>query len=501
VWRLPLLAALGVAAATRICIRFDGLYGQDAFSYFRYARSLWPHLLSGAPLPHLYWPIGYPVTTALLLPMTGGSPLAGQLVNAFACAGAAAAGALLLRDLGRLERQPWGDRFPAIVTGVAIATSGAVLRSSQVVMADGLALGSAAAALCCAVHHVRRERGPWLVGCAFAIAWGTVARWMVGLLVFPVVAFLLVFAQTGARRVAGGGASRGRRAWAVVAVLVASAVLVPALIIAHSEPLSLEKHEWFLGWSLRNASKREFHTPEGHAVYRLPIALFYFLRMGWPDYFFPVQFALALFGAWVLLRERRWACAAILIGWPATVLLFLSGIPYENPRFLLPTLPALGALFGVGFEAARRAASPRARGLLTAIVVAGQVVGLGLGAREHVRLVARKNSDRDLIAWASMQMPPAATVLMAGPSLAFQYYASIVPRDLLFASSAEIDGLVSCGAPLYLLADVDELETQWKGLAPWRSFDALRRGPGLALQGTHSPYSLFRVGGGPTGGR
>jgi MFS family permease len=496
VWLVPFAVALAVAGATRLCFPFDGLYGQDAFAYFRYARAVGPHLFSAAPLPHLYWPIGYPITVALLLPITGGSPVAGQVVNAFACAWAAAATALLVRRLGRREMQPWGERCPAIFAGLAVAASGAVLRSSQVVMADGLALGAAAAALFCAVQYAARDGGLWLVGCAFALAWGTVARWMVGLLALPVIAFLVMHWWGGRGRASPNVPAPRRWPWALLAALAALAVLVPALVIAHSEPLSLEKHEWLQGWTLRSAFEREFHTPEGHAIYRLPIAVFYFVRLGWPDYFFPVPFALAAVGAGVLLRERRWMCAVLLVGWPLTALLFLSGVPYENPRFLLPTLPAIGALFGIGFDAVRRAMSIRARGLVTSAVVAAQVAGLGLGAREHARLVARKNADRDLVRWASMRLPPLPNILMAGPSLAFQYYGSIFPRDLLFVSKTEIADLVSSGAPLFLLADVDELTLQWTGLAPERNFDALRRGPGLAVVGTHPPYSLFRVGGG-----
>jgi len=55
-----LIAGVAVAAAlaARLAWPFDGLYGQDAFAYFRYARALWPWLLRGEPLPIYYWPAG-----------------------------------------------------------------------------------------------------------------------------------------------------------------------------------------------------------------------------------------------------------------------------------------------------------------------------------------------------------------------------------------------------------------------------------------------------------
>ena len=491
-WLLPFAVALGVAGATRVCFPFDGLYGQDAFAYFRYARALWPHVFGGAPLPDLYWPIGYPVTVALLLPLSGGGPGAGQIVNALSCAWAAAATALLVRGVERVDGKTGDDAWPALLAGLCVALSGAVLRSSQVVMADGLALGAAAGALFCVVRYVNDPRGPWLVAAATSLAWGTAARWIVGLLALPLCAYVLVHWGRALR--VPLSAPRGRRwPWALAAVLVGAAAMVPVLAVAHSIPSSLERHEFLLGWSPRNALAREFHTPEGHAIYRLPVSLFYLVRMGWPDYFFPALALFALAGAWSLMAQRRWATSALLLGWPAVAWLLLSGIPFENPRFLLPTLPAIAALCGVGLASMRRRVASRGRVLLTLFVVVALAAGVGFGAREHGRLVARKDADRDLVAWTAERLSPQGKLLIAGPSLAFQYYAAISARDLFSASNAEIDALVATGSPLFLLADVDELEIQWPGLAPERHFHALSQHPGLTVLGTHPPYTLFRV--------
>jgi hypothetical protein len=501
-WLLPLVAALGVAIAVRLWLPFDGLYGQDAFAYFRYARALGPHFSGGAPLPALYWPIGYPVTVALFLPLTGGNPAAGQIVSALACAWAAAATGLLVRDLESLDGKPGEDPWPAVLAGLTVAVSGAVLRSSQVVMSDGLGLGAAAAALFCGVRYAKDRHGPWLVAAALSLAWGASARWMVGLLALPLGVFVLLHAWAPRHLDAtdvGRGPSAGLRhrprlwPWALAATLAGLAALAPALAVARSVPLSLAQHEFLLGWSLRNVFARDVHMAEGHAVYRLPIGVFYLARLGWPDYFFPAHALLSLAGAWALVRERRWATSALLLGWPAVVWLFVSGIPFESPRFLLPTLPAIGALLGIGLASLRRRVSARTGSKLTILVACAQLAGLVMGAREHARLVARKNDDRDLVAWAAERMGLDAKLLIAGPSLAFQYYASITGRDLLWASSDEVAALVASGSPVFVLADVNELETQWPGLNPERRFAALSRDPGLAVIGTHPPYTLFRV--------
>jgi hypothetical protein len=528
VWLAPFATALVVALAERVYFSFDGLYGQDAFAYFRYARALWPHLAHGAPLPKLYWPIGYPVTVAVLLPLTAGGPGAGQLVSALACAWTAAATALLVRDLAiphpRLaplsgehaeprrmaplsgehaepRQDSPADRWPPLVAGVTVAVSGAVIRYSQVVMADALGMAAAAAALVCIVRYAEHRRGPWLVACAVFLAWGAAARWMVGLLALPVGTFLLLDAWIAR----GAPASTSIRkpwpwAWGVSAALAGLAILGPVLVVAQGSPPSFAKHAWLVQWSLRNAFGREFDTPDGHAVYRLPVVVSYLVRLAWPDYFFPVHALFVLTGAWILVRRRRWTACALLLGWPATALLFLSGIPYQNPRFLVPTLPAIGALFGVGLSFLMRPDGRpdwmRHAGLRVAmgiVIVAAQVLGMAYGLREHARLVARNDVDRDLVAWTVGRLPPGATLVMNGPSLAFEYYGSISAPDLFSASDADIEALRASPSPVFVLADVDNLESQWSGLNPERHFAALRQRPGLRVVGVHPPYTLFRL--------
>src|SRR3954470_3814619 len=92
-----LIAGVAVAAAlaARLGLPFDGLYGQDAFAYFRYARALWPWLLRGEPLPIYYWPAGCPLLVALALPLFGGGSAAGQAVSIASIAVAAACTFLL----------------------------------------------------------------------------------------------------------------------------------------------------------------------------------------------------------------------------------------------------------------------------------------------------------------------------------------------------------------------------------------------------------------------
>jgi MFS family permease len=477
---VPFAAALAVAGVTRAVFAFDGLSSQDAYAYFNFAQAIGPHLRHGAPLPALFWPRGYPFAVALLLPFTSGGPGAGQLVSALALAGAAAATLGTVRALGARGGGA-GSPAAALAAGLAIACTGATLRYSQLVMSDALAVGLVATALLCATRFAAGGRGAWLIGCAVAFGWGAVTRWPVGLLALPLAAYLLPALR----------ARRDAWPWAGAALVAALAVLAPQLVVARAIPQSFRQHEWVQTWSLAHAFRREFQTPEGHELFRLPVTIFYFARLGWPDYFFPTLAVFVVAGVVTLARARDWRVLALLVGWPAVSLSLLAGIPYENPRFLLPTLPAIAALAGIGFGAVWSAAEGAWRRPAAVGFALSLAMGLALGMREHARQVERKNADLDLIAWTLARVPGDAELLMEGPTLAFERYGHHRARALFTLTTDDVDAVVRSGRPFYVLGDVVHVEGVGAGVAPERHLARLRHDPGLVSLGVHAPYTLF----------
>jgi hypothetical protein len=492
----PFGVVLLIAGVTRLCLPFDGLFGQDAFAYFRFARAIWPHLAHGAPLPDLFWPRGYPAAVAALLPLAGGGPFAGQLVSTLACAVAAAATFLLVRELPGLGLGPEGPKgelpkaeLPTarVVAGICAATSGVLLRCSQVVMADGLGVGLSAVTLWCFARHLRTRRGPWLVVCAVALAWGAVTRWQIGLLAFPLGAAALLDRRAGRAATSAG--------WWGVAALAGLAVLIPQLVAAHAVPHALEQHEWLQKWSPRNALGRDFLNSQGRAQYRFPVGLFYLVRLGWPDALFPTITALAVVGAAALVRARRGVESALLVGWPLVNWAFISGIPYENPRFLWPALPAICALAGIGYRSVRDHLPARSRSWLALALAGSLAAGLGLGAREHAtHTVARKNADRAIVDWIDAEVPAGTTLIALGGTLMLEHYGKTRARDIYLLPPDELPALLARECPCLFLDNPAETEGPAVGLRQRALFEALRRDATLTPLATRPPLVLDRLG-------
>ncbi len=514
-----LVAGVAVAAAlaARLTWPFDGLYGQDAFAYVRYARALWPWLLRGEPLPIYLWPAGYPLLVALALPLFG-HVAAGQAISIVSLAVAAACTFLTCREL--LPDAP-GGILAAWVAGLAVALSGDALRAALVAMSDALALACCAAAIWALARYTRAGRARWLAVSAAALGWATITRWVCGLLALPMALYMLSDYLTkaeGRRTKDESGEQAGEQAFVVrlpspvshaaLALALGAAIVVPQLLASQADPAALSRHQWLVSWDIANAWRTEFLTVDGAQRYTLPVGVYYLARMAWPSLLFPPLALAAVLGA-LWLARRQWPALALLVGWPLVLWLFLSGIPYQNARFVLPALPALAALAGLGFGWAYQwtqeggpTANPLSSAVRTrrwvriALVVALMLSltgSLALGLRSYRDLVIYKNEQLALVEWTRARLPDGAILLTFGATLTLQHYTGNDVRELYYLAPADLDALRRQGRPAYLLLDVGNIEAQWVGLRPWQNYRYLLEQDLLDSVDRRVPYTLFRI--------
>jgi hypothetical protein len=515
-WLLPaLLAATTVLLSLWVIVGwgFDGLYGQDSYTYFSYGTGpMRDFLLTGKQLIPMNWPLGYPTLVALVSLVVGRVSAAGQLVSLLAGAAAVPLTYLLGYELLTQSGAPLHLARRAALFGAALlAVTGWLLQSSVTVMADSLGLTAALLSGWALLRWSRAGAAPdesqgshriwvaagWLGLAGAALAWSIVTRWGQALLV-PVWLLAALpairarpsrFWRTVPAALLAGGAVLAAQGWLILTVAphpsLSSLPFAGDLTLAHGAGAGG-------GWSPAHLIERSFLTPDGSQHYALPNLLYYASAPFRPQNLTPLFAPAALLGVVIIASRYRRALPLVIV-WPAVLLLFDAGLAEQNLRFVLMVLPPVAILAGLGVAVAWDSLVLRQRPLLVAAVLAGLLIVAGLGMRDVGRLVDAHNADLQVARWAAARVPLRATTLSFGITLTVQHETRIRPLDLYALSRPRLAQLVSEGRQLYLLVQVDQMAGQWALRSPGADYRFLRDGPGLVRLGALRGYTLFRV--------
>ncbi len=224
----------------------------------------------------------------------------------------------------------------------------------------------------------------------------------------------------------------------------------------------------------------------------------------------------------------------LLVAWPAMILGFHAGAPWQNFRFTLAALPPLAVLVGLGaaqvavwlngstkaltqpaagpprsasLGGTRHPGSPHPAPLRGTRLPLGQgaawivfvLVGVGVawqawaGFQLTQQFILRKRGDLAIVAGVDSQAPPNAQLLTFSMTGTFSYYSDLPTHELWGLDSRQVADLVGDGRPTVVLLDVANVEAQWKGLSPSNNYHWLRDGPGLNPLGQFENYTLFQV--------
>jgi hypothetical protein len=526
---LFLLAAL-VRAGSLAGQGFDGLYGQDPFAYYGYAVGpLRSALLSFQPWPPFFWPPGFPLLMTLGSLLFGASPLVGQwisllagsLVTVFTYALAREV-CLDLQDISTASLPPSlkvedaralrGSKIPAffagkrgaggvrssltwvpIVAGLVTVFHPQLWQSSIVVMSDTVSLAAGTLGGWALARYARLNRTRWLALSAAALAYAMATRWAYALEAVPCATYgvYLLVSRTKGRRTetARGAAGAAVSGGAVLAALLGPGLLGRSGPDAATYTGDLEVYSW----SPLNFFRRKFATIDGLLSYRLPNGLYYALSPGHPDYFTPLLAVLLAPGLWLVLRSRRSLPLVLLLGWPAMVLGFHAGAPWQNFRFTLAALPPLAVMVALGAAQAVAWLGPRRGWIVYGLVVAGLAWQLWAGWQLTQQFIVRKRAELAVVSAVEAQAPANAQLLTFSITAMFDFYGRLDTHELWGLDTNQVAGLVADGRPTLLLLDVANIEAQWQGHAPANDYHWLRDGPGLDQLGQYQNYTLFRV--------
>lgn len=493
---LPLLVAIPVGVII-VSTRFDGLYGQDAYAYYRYAVGpLRENILALRPPPPFFWPPGYPLLVALVSLLLGTEPVAGQAVSLVSGALVPLLVALLAWELWRGERNESGDSKAgmgiALLAGLFTAFMGQLWLSSAVVMSDATSLAAATLGVWALARYGRPAGGQWLLLAASALAFAVLTRWAYALVALPATACALMLLARRPRQQAA--------LHALAAALAVLAILSPIALSTLQESTTPGGDEAaFVGdlevysWNPLNALRNEFVNIDGHLRYRLPNGLYYALAPAHGYYFTPLLAPLLLFGVWGLWRERTSLRLLLLVGWAGIVYVFLAGAPWQNFRFALSYLPPLAILASVGTVSVHRLLAVRLRPLLWLLLAAG-FLWMGYGGWTMTEsFITRKQANLATVHWVEEQVEPDARLFTFAVTLAFEQYTHLDVHELFLLAPQGMEALLEDARPTYLLLDPGNIETQWIGRAPYRNYQWLQQEASLLRLGQHRNFVLYRI--------
>jgi 4-amino-4-deoxy-L-arabinose transferase-like glycosyltransferase len=404
-----------------------------------------------------------------------------------------------------------------VLAGLIIAVAGQPILSSIVVMADMPALFWAALAVWLVVqvgaNPCGRPAGAdarpcpysvfWFLGAGAALAMAIISRWLYLLMVIPLGLYVLF--QVLQKKLIW---------WQIwPAVVSGSIVLAPQVWLSLNKPEGLF-HSWLLGWNLTNFFQREFENIDGHFIYQLPNAIFYAQPAGHPAYIFPLLGLAGLWGLWRLWQIRHWETLILLLGWILPSYLFLAGIPYQNFRFGLTHYLPLVLLTGFGLSDLLNTAIKRQGGrgaeeqgrkyalaplppyspAVLKITIALSLVSMLAWAYPMLNsFLTSQNQSKVIARQVEQNLPPQATLITFGLTLTMQHYSPLNTIEIFHQDPASLQKMTETHTPLYLLLDVNSIQTQWEGKTPQLNYQWLEENMILQKVGAFPPYTLFKI--------
>lgn len=477
---LLFLIALAIRIFFILRNQFDGLYGQDSYAYYDYALALSSSVMHGTVLPPFFWPIGFPALVALATLIVGPSPVAGQAVSLVTGSLVAPLGFLITRQVATEGASASNSRSVGIrdvasfTTGLILATGGQLVQSSVVVMSDAAALFWTTFSAYVLLRYLQGYRERWLMLAAIALSMAIVTRWVYAGLI-PVWGLVLLFEHVRGRAI------RLPIRPLATACLMGVVVLSPQLVLSSTDPAPVLGHSWLVGWNPLNALSQTIDNVDGHFAYALPVGVFYAQTGFHPGYISPVLTILLLAGAYAVARQanRFPTGAVLLLGWVVIEYGFVAGIPYENFRFGLAYLLPLAVLVGVGaqslylFLGSHGIPSKAVSRTLALVLVAGLGWNLFWTGHPLEIILDIKRGELRIIDLLHDRVASGATIVAFGPTLSIQHYTSLRAVDLSEQTPDALRSLAGESNRLYLIVDISNLETQWRGRSPSLNFEFL----------------------------
>ena len=324
---LAYLAPLLALILLRWLTGFDGLYGQDPYEYYRYTTELVDYFKHGNPPGDYFWPIGYPLTAALLNILIPNTALSLQIISFISLLAT-----LIYTKKIILHLFPNQNSHINLYLFIFCFLSPFVFRLGTSIMSDMLALATLISATYYLLLYIQKGK-LWIIllsmllfGCSI------MTRYAAVLMIAPLLSYLVIIIIL----------KRKNQIWHLPLLLIFAIIpMIPHLMIRAANPAEFIFHPWIINWSPLNWFSRSFITSDGFSINRLPNILYTVLAI-----FHPRYFVLGILIIVMGFKNFKWPLEAkIFLISIVVYFIFLAGIPFQNDRFFLLSIPFILIIF------------------------------------------------------------------------------------------------------------------------------------------------------------
>jgi len=494
-WNIPgkflalFLLAIVVRTAAVLLTGFDGLYGQDAFAYYENARLIQQTFPDLEGIRRDYWPvgkaapIGYPAAVALFLALLGTSPLAGQVLSLLA--GSFVPPLLFLLTLAVLAHTDWPDRdkdLAGIFAGLLAIFSGALVRSSLVVMADALGLGLATLSALLAVRYSESGRLAVMALLALSMGLAILVRNANAILALAICTYIFF----SMRRRSGL-----RLTHVIIGVGIGIVLLLPQALMALGNRPTMVSESALAMWNPLNAFRSSFVTANGSQSHLLPNFLFYLASVVHPAYLGPLVLPAVVLGIVQLMKLPAKNAVLLLGAWLLMFYVILIGTPFQNFRYTESYFPPLAIAAGIGFAASLR--NVRRAKLSLAIWVAVTFASMWVFGYLHLqKFVQRKAVELEVTRWVGAHSSRNMKVLSFAVTPSIRHYSGLDAKELYYQDTMSLKSLLNSGQTLFV-ADFSNVGTQWRNTKVFDLVEWIREHYAMEKAGEVLPYRAYVI--------
>lgn len=460
--------AMGLALfwiAFRMLSGFDGLYGQDAHEYLRYATALRNWLTTGADPGFSRWPPAFPLSAAVL--SLGGIPVAAatQAVSFLAWLAAFWFGAAAVERLHE-------GRNAAAYWALCFALSPFLMRVALSSMSDMLAIAFECASIAFALRWLADRRPRHVAVAALCLACGAATRFSVPIVLgLPALGLLAEILRRRDGRALAAAALGG---------------LGPAVLAIRSSSLEMLALSNAEEWNAANMFARSFHTASaGSQAWALPNIVASFVPLIHPGF--------CVAGLLLLAATRRKdfeapATRALTLGW-LTFALFLAGLALQNDRHRLASFPLVMMVLFPSFERLSAGLISRLGSHSMPRMAAAALIAVQLGLLAGASRALLSAQRQEVRIAERLRREPPVTLYTFSFTLALQNRGA--PQRLVeLWNNAPADARPG---DLVLFAP-DRLAAQWNGHPVMAHFAALRPRLGPPIEDFGGGWLLYRLG-------